>query len=183
VSVSVEELCLLFCQRLIEASFRLEQRSPPQPHGTATTDLTLPQPPLSLPPVAQSSLARLGAAFGAFPVTSFSQNAGVVNFTGVMSRHVVGVAGVILALLGLSPKVGAAVATIPSPVFGGVVLLMSGMVAASGARLVFLHTDLDRRNVVILGVSLGLGLGVATRPEALRASRVRLRRSPANRWS
>ncbi|WP_134671830.1 uracil-xanthine permease family protein [Halorussus marinus] len=113
-------------------------------------------------------LSSIGAVFGAFPVTSFSQNAGIVNFTGVMSRHVVGVAGVILAVLGLSPKVGAAVATIPSAVFGGAVLLMAGMVAASGARLVFLHVDLDRRNMVILATSLGLGLGVATRPDALQ---------------
>ncbi|WP_433624008.1 uracil-xanthine permease family protein [Halomicrococcus sp. NG-SE-24] len=112
-------------------------------------------------------LSSVGSAFGAFPVTSFSQNVGVVNFTGVMSRHVVGVAGVILAILGLSPKVGAAVATIPSAVFGGAVLLMAGMVAASGTRLLLLHTDLDRRNMVIVAVSLGLGLGVATRPDAL----------------
>ena len=113
-------------------------------------------------------LSSIGSAFGAFPVTSFSQNVGIVNFTGVMSRHVVGVAGVILAILGFSPKVGAAVATIPSAVFGGAVLLMAGMVAASGARLIFLHTDLDRRNMVIMAVSLGLGLGVATRPDALQ---------------
>jgi NCS2 family nucleobase:cation symporter-2 len=112
-------------------------------------------------------LSSVGSAFGAFPVTSFSQNVGVVNFTGVMSRHVVGVAGVMLAVLGLSPKVGAAVATIPSAVFGGAVLLMAGMVAASGTRLLLLHVDLDRRNMVIVAVSLGLGLGVATRPDAL----------------
>jgi len=112
-------------------------------------------------------LSSLGSLAGAFPVTSFSQNAGIVNFTGVMSRHVVGVGGVILAVLGLSPKVGALVTTIPSAVFGGAVLLMVGMVAASGARLIFLHTELDRRNMVIMAVSLGLGLGVATRPEAL----------------
>jgi xanthine permease len=113
-------------------------------------------------------LSSIGSAFAAFPITSFSQNVGIVNFTGVMSRHVVGIGGVILALLGLSPKVGAAVTTIPSAVFGGAVLLMVGMVAASGARLIFLHTDLDRRNMVIMAVSLGLGLGVATRPEALQ---------------
>ncbi|WP_162224369.1 uracil-xanthine permease family protein [Halorussus amylolyticus] len=113
-------------------------------------------------------LSSLGSVFAAFPVTSFSQNAGIVNFTGVMSRHVVGVAGGILALLGLSPKVGAAVATIPSAVFGGAVLLMAGMVAASGARLIFLHVDLDRRNMVIVAVSLGLGLGIATRPDAIQ---------------
>lgn len=112
-------------------------------------------------------MSSLGGVFGAFPVTSFSQNAGIINFTGVMSRHVVGVAGVILAVLGLSPKIGALVTTIPSAVFGGAVLLMAGMVAASGARLITLDVTLDRRNMVILAVALGLGLGVATTPEAL----------------
>ena len=112
-------------------------------------------------------LSSLGSVFAAFPVTSFSQNVGIVNFTGVMSRHVVGISGVVLAVLGLSPKIGAVVTTIPSAVFGGAVLLMVGMVAASGVRLIVLHTELDRRNMVIVAVSLGLGLGVATTPEAL----------------
>ncbi|WP_247000859.1 uracil-xanthine permease family protein [Halosolutus gelatinilyticus] len=113
-------------------------------------------------------LSSIGAVFAAFPITSFSQNVGIVNFTGVMSRHVVGIGGVFLAILGLSPTVGAAVATIPSAVFGGAVLLMAGMVAASGVRLVVTHADLDRRNTVIVAVALGLGLGVATTPEALK---------------
>jgi NCS2 family nucleobase:cation symporter-2 len=113
-------------------------------------------------------LSSVGAAFGAFPVTSFSQNVGIVNFTGVLSRHVVAVAGGMLALLGLSPKVGALVTTIPSAVFGGAVLLMAGMVAASGVRLVFLHCDLNRRNMTVMAVSLGLGLGIATRPDAIQ---------------
>ncbi|NUC71881.1 purine permease [Haloterrigena sp. SYSU A558-1] len=112
-------------------------------------------------------LSSLGSIFGAFPITSFSQNVGIVNFTGVMSRHVVGIGGVFLAVLGLSPKVGAAVTTIPSAVFGGAVLLMAGMVAASGFRLIVTHVELDRRNTVIVAVSLGLGLGIATTPEAL----------------
>ncbi|QCW03315.1 uracil-xanthine permease family protein [Natrinema pallidum] len=112
-------------------------------------------------------LSSIGAVFAAFPITSFSQNVGIVNFTGVMSRHVVGIGGVFLALLGLSPKVGAAVTTIPSAVFGGAVLLMAGMVAASGFRLVVTNAALDRRNTVIVAVSLGLGLGIATTPDAL----------------
>ncbi|QSW99025.1 uracil-xanthine permease family protein [Haloterrigena alkaliphila] len=112
-------------------------------------------------------LSSIGAVFAAFPITSFSQNVGIVNFTGVMSRHVVGIGGVFLAVLGLSPKVGAAVTTIPSAVFGGAVLLMAGMVAASGFRLIVSHVDLDRRNTVVVAVSLGLGLGIATTPEAL----------------
>ncbi|WP_276254477.1 uracil-xanthine permease family protein [Halomontanus rarus] len=112
-------------------------------------------------------LSSIGSIFAAFPVTSFSQNVGIVSFTGVMSRHVVGICGLFLAILGLSPRVGAAVTTIPSAVFGGAVLLMAGMVAASGVRLIVTHTELDRRNMVIVAVSLGLGLGVATTPEAL----------------
>lgn len=112
-------------------------------------------------------VSSLGSIFAAFPVTTFSQNVGIVSFTGVMSRHVVAVSGVILGVLGLSPKVGAVVTTIPSAVFGGAVLLMVGMVAASGVRLIILHTELDRRNMVIVAVSLGLGLGIATTPEAL----------------
>ncbi|MDS0476675.1 nucleobase:cation symporter-2 family protein [Natrinema sp. 1APR25-10V2] len=112
-------------------------------------------------------LSSLGAVFAAFPVTSFSQNVGIVSFTGVMSRHVVGIGGVILAILGFSPKVGAVVTTIPHAVFGGAVLLMVGMVAASGVRLIFLNTEFNRRNMTIVAVALGLGLGVATRPEAL----------------
>ncbi|ELY87572.1 uracil-xanthine permease [Natrialba hulunbeirensis JCM 10989] len=113
------------------------------------------------------SLSSLGSIFGTFPVTSFSQNVGIVTFTGVMSRHVVGISGVILAILGLSPVTGALVTTIPSAVFGGAVLLMVGMVAASGFRLIVLHTELNRRNMVIVAVSLGLGLGIATTPEAI----------------
>ncbi|WP_255195334.1 uracil-xanthine permease family protein [Halorarius litoreus] len=112
-------------------------------------------------------LSSLGAPFGAFPVTSFSQNVGIVNFTGVMSRHVVAITGGMLALLGLSPKVGALVTTIPQAVFGGAVLLMAGMVAASGVRLVFLHCEMNRRNMTVMAVSLGLGLGIATRPDAI----------------
>ncbi|MCU4926404.1 purine permease [Halobacteria archaeon AArc-dxtr1] len=112
--------------------------------------------------------SSLGSIFAAFPVTSFSQNVGIVSFTGVMSRHVVAIAGGILALLGLSPVVGALVTTIPSAVFGGAVILMAGMVAASGVRLIVLHTDFDRRNMVIVATSLGLGLGIATTPEAIQ---------------
>ncbi|NGM67975.1 purine permease [Natronolimnobius sp. AArcel1] len=112
-------------------------------------------------------LSSIGSIFAAFPITSFSQNVGIVNFTGVMSRHVVGIGGGILALLGLSPIIGAAVTTIPSSVFGGAVLLMAGMVAASGVRLIITNASLDRRNMVIVAVSLGLGLGIATTPEAL----------------
>jgi len=116
---------------------------------------------------ADGFISALGAVFGSFPQTSFSQNVGIINFTGVMSRHIVGIGGGILIVLGLVPKIGAIVTTIPSAVFGGAVLIMVGMVAASGMRLLFLNIEMNRRNMVIIATSLGLGLGVATVPNAL----------------
>ncbi|OYR44064.1 uracil-xanthine permease family protein [Halorubrum sp. Eb13] len=116
---------------------------------------------------ADGFISALGAVFGSFPQTSFSQNVGIINFTGVMSRHIVGIGGGILIVLGLVPKIGAIVTTIPSAVFGGAVLIMVGMVAASGMRLLFLNIEMNRRNMVIIATALGLGLGVATVPNAL----------------
>lgn len=116
---------------------------------------------------ADGFISALGAVFGSFPQTSFSQNVGIINFTGIMSRHIVGIGGVILVVLGLVPKIGAIVTTIPSAVFGGAVLVMVGMVAASGMRLLFLNIEMNRRNMVIIATALGLGLGVETVPEAL----------------
>lgn len=88
------------------------------------------------------------------------------TLVGIAVGYVVAIAGGILMLLGVSPKVGATVTTIPSPVFGGAVLLMAGMVAASGIRLVEQNARFNRRNMVVIAVSIGLGLGIATRPEA-----------------
>lgn len=116
---------------------------------------------------ADGFISALGAVFGSFPQTSFSQNVGIINFTGVMSRHIVGIGGGILIVLGLVPKIGAIVTTIPSAVFGGAVIIMVGMVAASGMRLLFLNIEMNRRNMVIIATALGLGLGVATVPDAL----------------
>ncbi|WP_306061767.1 uracil-xanthine permease family protein [Natronococcus wangiae] len=113
--------------------------------------------------------SSLGGIFGAFPLTTFSQNVGIINFTGVMSRYVVGVGGVVLLGLGFIPKVSAVVATIPDSVLGGAVLVMFGMVMSSGLRLIFLNERMTRRNMVIIAVSIGLGLGVELRPEALEA--------------
>lgn len=117
--------------------------------------------------LADGFMSSLGGVFGSFPQTSFSQNVGIINFTGVMSRHVVGIGGIILVILGLIPKVGAIVTTIPDAVFGGAVLVMVAMVAASGMRLLHLNIDMNRRNMVIIATSLGLGLGVVAVPEVL----------------
>ncbi len=112
-------------------------------------------------------MSGLAALFSAFPNTSYSQNVGLVNFTGVVSRHVTAVGGVFLVALGVVPKVGALFATIPPAVIGGGGLIMFAMIFASGAAIFHRGVELSRRNLVILAVALGLGLGVELRPDAL----------------
>ncbi len=119
--------------------------------------------------VADAVSSGVAALFSAFPTTSYSQNVGLVNFTGVVSRHVTAVAGMLLVALGLFPKVGAVFATIPPAVIGGAALVMFGMIFASGAAIFVRNVPLTQRSLVILAVSVTLGLGVELRPEALAA--------------
>ena len=118
--------------------------------------------------VADGVMSGMAAVFGAFPNTSYSQNVGLINFTGVISRHVAGIGGVFLLLLGLVPKVGVLVATIPPAVIGGGGLIMFAMIFASGAAIIHRNVEMNRRNMIILAVSVGLGLGVEFRPEVLQ---------------
>ena len=100
----------------------------------------------------------IGGVFNTFPYTSFSQNVGLVGVTGVKSRWVVAVAGVILIVLGLLPKLGTIVASIPQPVLGGAGLVMFGMVAATGIRILA-RVDYGRRhNLLIIAVSIAVGM-------------------------
>jgi len=91
-----------------------------------------------------------------------------VNFTGVASRHVTAIGGLFLVLLGTIPKVGALLATIPPAAIGGGGLIMFAMIFASGLSIVHRGVTLDRRNLLILAVAVGLGLGVELRPEFLK---------------
>jgi len=119
--------------------------------------------------VADAASSGFAALFSAFPTTSYSQNVGLVNFTGVASRHVTAVAGGMLVVLGMLPRVGALFATIPPAVIGGAALVMFGMIFSSGAAIFVRGVDLTQRNLVILAVSIALGLGAELRPEALAA--------------
>ena len=118
--------------------------------------------------IADGVLSGFAALFGAPPNTSYSQNVGLVNFTGVASRHVTAIAGGMLILLGLVPKVAAFFATMPAAVIGGGGLLMFAMIFASGAAILYRGTELSRRNMVILATAVGLGLAVELRPDALQ---------------
>lgn len=100
----------------------------------------------------------LGGIFNAFPYTAFAQNVGLVSLTGVRSRFVVAMAGVILMVLGLFPKLAAIVACIPNSVLGGAGIAMFGMVAASGIKTLS-KVDFDHSyNMMIVAVSIGIAL-------------------------
>src|SRR3954471_22430687 len=101
----------------------------------------------------------IGGIFNTFPYTSFSQNVGLVGITGVRSRWVTVAGGAIMLVLGLLPKMAALVEAVPQVVLGGAGLVMFGMVAATGARIL---TSVDFRNnannLFIVAISIGFGM-------------------------
>lgn len=106
--------------------------------------------------------------FNAGPNTSFSQNVGIIPLTGVASRFVVVIAGIILMLSGIFPKLGALIAIMPNPVLGGAGIIMFGMIAVGGIKILQ-KVEFTRRNGLVVAVSLGLGLAVVVRPDILSA--------------
>ena len=108
----------------------------------------------------------IAATFSAFPNTTFAQNNGVIQLTGVASRYVGLYIGVLLFCLGLFPLIGAVLQQIPKPVLGGATLVMFGSVAAAGVRILA-QAPLDRRSMLIIATSFGVGLGIAAQPDLL----------------
>lgn len=110
--------------------------------------------------------SALGGLVGSCPNTSFSQNIGIISLTKVASRHVAVMAGILLVILGFLPKVAAIITGIPNPVLGGVGIMMFGTVAAAGIRTLS-NIKLTERNLLIIAISIGLGLGVTFRPDVI----------------
>ena len=101
----------------------------------------------------------IGGIFNTFPYTSFSQNVGLVGVTGIKSRFVCVAGGIILMALGLIPKMGALVEALPAFVLGGAGLVMFGMVAATGIRILAgVDFKTSRNNLFVVAVSLGFGM-------------------------
>lgn len=101
----------------------------------------------------------IGGLFNTFPYTSFSQNVGLVGVTGIKSRFVCVAGGIILIVLGLLPKMGALVESIPTMVLGGAGLVMFGMVAATGIRILAgVDFAKNRNNLFVVAVALGMGM-------------------------
>ncbi|CAG9170944.1 nucleobase:cation symporter-2 family protein [Cupriavidus pinatubonensis] len=103
--------------------------------------------------------ALVGAVFNTFTYTSYAQNVGLVQVTGVRSRWVCATAGAILIVLGCLPKLAFFAASIPQYVLGGAALVMFGMVAATGVRILG-HVDFveNKKNAYIVAVSIALGM-------------------------
>jgi NCS2 family nucleobase:cation symporter-2 len=111
----------------------------------------------------------IGGIFNTFPYTSFSQNVGLVGVTGVKSRWVCVAGGVILIVLGLLPKMAALVESLPTFVLGGAGLVMFGMVAATGIRILgSVDYKKNRNNLFIVAVSIGLGMIPLIAPKYLQ---------------
>lgn len=105
--------------------------------------------------------------FGGLPNTSFSQNVGLISMTGVMSRSVVTLGALFLVACGLIPKVGAVVAAMPISVLGGGVIVMFGMVVSAGINMLS-DVNWNRRNMIILAMSLSVGLGIQAVPKSMQ---------------
>ena len=120
-------------------------------------------------------ISFIGSIFSSFPLSTFSQNNGIIQITGVASKHVGYYIAAFLFLAGIFPVFGTAFSLVPQPVLGGTMLIMFGTIAAAGIKVVSMD-KLDRRALIIIAVSLGCGLGVAVPgimdklPELIRTS-------------
>lgn len=108
----------------------------------------------------------IASCFSILPTTSFSQNTGLIAMTGVMSRFVVATGAAFLVLGAFIPKIGALLAIVPASVIGGSLVMVFAMISISGINLIT-KEPLRGRNAVILSVSLGLGYGLGSVPNAL----------------
>ena len=111
--------------------------------------------------------SAIAAIFNTFPNTTFSQNNGVIQMTGVASRYVGMYLAAFLIILGLFPAIGGFFRSLPAPVLGGATIVMFGTVAAAGVNIIASMGRLARREILIIAVSLGIGLGLAFVPEVL----------------
>ncbi|WP_028022733.1 uracil-xanthine permease family protein [Enterovibrio calviensis] len=111
--------------------------------------------------------SALAAVLNSFPNSTFSQNNGIIQLTGVASRYIGFFVAGMLVILGLVPGVATLVQLIPEPVLGGATIVMFGTIAASGIRIIS-RCELNRRAILIMALSFSMGLGIAQKPEILQ---------------
>lgn len=111
--------------------------------------------------------SMIAAIFNTFPNTTFSQNNGVIQLTGIASRFIGMYVAGLLVLLGMFPVIGGIFQQMPKPVLGGATIIMFGTVASAGIKILA-SQSINRRSMMIIALSYGLGLGVQLVPEILQ---------------
>ena len=109
-------------------------------------------------------VSSLSACFGCMPITSFSQNIGLIAMTKVVNRFAIAMGAVIMIIAGIFPAVGAVLATLPEAVLGGCTLMMFGTIVISGLQMLS-DCGFSQRNITVAALSLSIGLGFTQVPE------------------
>lgn len=115
---------------------------------------------------AEGFAIMLGGLFNSLPYTTFSQNVGLIQLSGVRKLKIIYIAGVMLMILGLMPKIGAATLAIPDSVLGGAMIAMFGMVSAYGIKMLSTVDFDNQNNLMVVAISVSFGLGVTAVPNA-----------------
>ena len=113
---------------------------------------------------ADGFVSALSGLFGCLPITSFSQNVGLVSMTKVVNRFTIFTGCVIMVLAGLFPMFGTLLATLPEAVLGGCTLMMFGNIVISGLQMIA-KCGFSQRNIIIAALSLSIGLGFTQVPK------------------
>ena len=112
-------------------------------------------------------VSSISSLFGCLPITSFSQNVGLVAMTKVVNRFTIATGAIIMILAGIFPVFGAILATLPDAVLGGCTLMMFGTIVISGIQMIG-KCGFTQRNITIAALSLSIGLGFTQVPEVFR---------------
>lgn len=108
--------------------------------------------------------SSISALFGCSPVTSFSQNVGLIAMTKVVNRFTIMTGAVCLILAGLFPPISAFFATLPDAVLGGCTIMMFGSIVVSGVQMMA-RCGFSQRNITIASLSLAIGIGFTQVPD------------------
>ena len=109
-------------------------------------------------------ISSLSSLFGCMPITSFSQNVGLIAMTHVVNRKAIASGAVIMILAGLFPGLGVILASLPDAVLGGCTLMMFGAIVVSGVHMLS-QCGYSERNMTIAALSLSVGLGFTQTPQ------------------
>ena len=109
-------------------------------------------------------VSSLSALFGCLPITSFSQNIGLLAMTKVVNRYTIATGAGIMLLAGVFPIVGALLASLPEAVLGGCTIMMFGNIVISGLQMIG-SCGFSQRNITIAALSLSIGLGFTQVPD------------------